>query len=417
MSGPAPSSKDVGRPKRERARQAASTADEAAVLDLLHRQVPSSVPVRGPMVSMIMLNRDGEGLLRRCLPALARTAYSDLELIVIDNASSDSSLAVLDAYAPPFPVSIVRSGTNTTFSEGNNLGLRACHGDGVLLINNDIEPIDPTWLGAMVQTMSDPTVAAVGARLVYPRDALGSGRWVHPPLSLQHGGVMFRMTEGIPMPVPAGAGGNPVSQWAAETRESPALTAACLLLRRTDLEELGGLPAGYDYGLEDIDLCLQLRARGRRLVYDGRAALWHHESATRGGGDVEARRARVLANRTLFASRWGPRIYRTVMTSALGGDTTWLVAPISVRITGATSSPMARDTSAAVASLGWSITGLDAEPDVELLLEPLEPAPAPSADPIRIAVGEGKARSAAVDPWSMGRSSGRATLQPISPLL
>ena len=77
-------------------------------------------------------------------------------------------------------------------------------------------------------------------------------------------------------------------------RDRPALTAACLLVRLDAFREVGGFSPEYDYGIEDVDLCLKLRAAGGRLVYDGRAALWHHESATR-AADRARFKARVAA--------------------------------------------------------------------------------------------------------------------------
>ena len=78
-----------------------------------------------------------------------------------------------------------------------------------------------------------------------------------------------------------GAGEDPLAPWVSEVAERPALTAACLLVRLDAFREVGGFSSDYDYGIEDVDLCLKLRAAGGRLVYDGRAALWHHELATR----------------------------------------------------------------------------------------------------------------------------------------
>ena len=66
-------------------------------------------------------------------------------------------------------------------------------------------------------------------------------------------------------------------------------------MRRSALLEVDGFSDGYVYGHEDVDLCLKLRDRGGRLVYDGRAALWHHESSTR---NLEEREARVVAGGT-----------------------------------------------------------------------------------------------------------------------
>ena len=285
-------------------------------------------PTSGPLVSIVVLNRDGATHLRRCLPALAVTAYRDIELVVIDNASTDASLEVLDAYRPAFDVRVIRNDRNATFAAGNDQGVAAARGDLVLFLNNDIEPLEPGWLGRMVETAGDPDVVAVGARLIYPRrTGLPLAGAQFADLSLQHGGIAFKLVDGAPLPVPLGAGGDALSDWATAVRDAPALTAACLLVRRSALLEVGGFSDGYVYGHEDVDLCLKLVDRGGRLVYDGRAALWHHESSTRNLEERDARLARTVANRDLFVGRWAPRLYRTVLADALREDRFWAAEP------------------------------------------------------------------------------------------
>lgn len=308
------------------AHRAATISDEqrfrAAAAAILASQ--PALRTSGPLVSIVMLNRDGATHLRRCLPALAVTSYRDVELIVVDNASTDASIAVLDAFRPAFDVRVIRNDTNATFAEGNDQGLEAARGEFVLFLNNDIEPLDPGWIGRMVETAGGPDVVAVGARLIYPRRTsppLAGGQF--RDLSLQHGGVAFKLVDGAPLPVPLGAGGDALSEWATAVRDVPALTAACLLVRRSALLEVGGFSDGYVYGHEDVDLCLKLHDRGGRLVYDGRAALWHHESSTRNLEEREARLARTIANRDLFVGRWAPRAYRSVLADTIGDRHFW----------------------------------------------------------------------------------------------
>ena len=103
----------------------------------------------------------------------------------------------------------------------------------------------------------------------------------HPDLTVQHAGVAFDRSQAVPIARVMGVGENPLASWVSNVEQRPALTAACLLVRVDAFREVGGFSPEYDYGAEDVDLCLRLRAAGGRLVYDGRAAMWHHESATR----------------------------------------------------------------------------------------------------------------------------------------
>jgi GT2 family glycosyltransferase len=338
-------------------------ADEAAerrFLDRLAGQVAGAPPETGSLVSILMLNRDGAAHLRRNLPALAATAYRDVELIVVDNASSDDSLDVLRSFPPPFPIRIIENAENASFSAANNQGVEACRGELILFLNNDIEPIGTAWLGHMVETLTKRDAAAVGARLIYPRRTKESRAGLRfPDLSLQHGGVGFRMDDGLPIPEALGAGDDATSEWAAAVRDAPALTAACLLVRREAFAATGGFDEGYDYGLEDVDLCLRLRDRGGRLVYDGRAALWHHESATRVREERVVRVARTTANRDRFVGIWAPRLYRTVMLDGVEGDGCWRSAPFHVAVDGGEAGALDE----ALDGAGWRLTRLTADVD------------------------------------------------------
>jgi glycosyltransferase involved in cell wall biosynthesis len=155
-----------------------------------------------------------------------------------------------------------------------------------------------------------------------------------------------------------GAGGDPMAPWAVDVAERPALTAACLLVRRDDLDRVGGFSSDYDYGTEDVDLCLKLRAAGGRLVYDGRAALWHHESATR-AADMATYNERVATNRTTFMHIWGPRLFGDALRDAVEGGDRFSSAPFEVGImeTGG-DSPAASDSRAAAQALGSALEAL-----------------------------------------------------------
>ena len=122
------------------------------------------------------------------------------------------------------------------------------------------------------------------------------------------------------------------------------MTAACLLVSRTRSRGRR-LRSDYEYGLEDVDLCLKLRAAGGRLVYDGRAALWHHESATR-AADPAVRRSRVARNREAYIDAWGPRVFRAALLDASRAAIAYSRVPFHVAIVGAGT------TSLAASSLG-----------------------------------------------------------------
>jgi GT2 family glycosyltransferase len=306
-------------------------------------------------VSIVVLNRNGESLLRQLLPALRRTAYSPFELIVVDNGSVDGSVAYLEASASPIPIRIVRNPGNAPFGAANDQGVAEATGELVLLLNNDVEPVHPGWLGHLVSTVIDGGATAAGARLVYPRRTRPRAGAQHPDLSLQHRGVQFVLEGGLAVPRVLGAGEDPFGPAATALEEVPALTAACFLVRRETYQAIGGFSSGYDYGWEDMDLCLRLRATGGHLVCDGRAVLLHHESATRVRADAAAARTRLEGNRARFHATWGPRLYREVLLDAIDGTGHWTRSPLRVDVIGGSASDgsVAPDLVAGMAALGW----------------------------------------------------------------
>ncbi|MBA3236675.1 MAG: glycosyltransferase [Chloroflexi bacterium] len=319
----------------------------------------------------MILNRDGRAHLERCLTAIAKTAYQEVEIIVVDNASTDGSAEMAEHVQTRFPLKVIRNEENRSFSEANGQGVAAGTGELICFLNNDVDPITEHWLGYMVETLSSEGAAAVGARLIYPRHRGGPRAGSqHADLTLQHDGVEFDRTKAIPMPSVMGSGGNPLSPEAAMIDERPALTAACLLVSRSAFEGVDGFALPYDYGIEDIDLCLKLRAAGGRLIYDGRAAMWHHESATR-AADVALYRARVKGNREIFADTWGPRIFREALLDGIAGAGRMSNKPFHVAITITSDDPVAgfgdwytgHELGDALNALGWQVSYLSRSND------------------------------------------------------
>jgi glycosyltransferase involved in cell wall biosynthesis len=226
----------------------------------------------------------------------------------------------------------------------------------------------------MVQSiLSDPAVAAVGARLIYPsRHGPRSGP-MHVPadLTVQHAGIGFAHTLTGLRPVNLGVGRDPRSADASAVREVAAATAACLLVRRSAYEAAGGFARGYDYGLEDVDLCLRLREQGGRILYDGRAAFWHHESATQKRSERDARQERQLRNHRTLLDHWAPRLSRQVLIDLLDRTGAWSAEPLHVGLTVTRDDPAAgygdwytaHELGGALADLGCRVSYLERHDD------------------------------------------------------
>lgn len=274
-----------------------------------------------PLVSVLVISRDGRPHLQRLIAGLLHhTDYPDLELIVVDNASSDGSAEYLRSLDVPFALTVVSSETNLSFSEANQKAYERASGELLLLLNNDVEPFEAGWLREMVLALEADGVQAVGATLLHP-EAPDSDTNLEP--IVQHRAVRFHWREGMVRPFNFGDG---ESLWQGafgiELR-SPAVTAACMLLSAETFKAFGGLDAAYLWGTEDVDLGLRLLYSGGESRGCGRAVLIHRESSTQQRESSDFRRLNRLNNRRVLLERWGPRLLREYRLARLRHDAFW----------------------------------------------------------------------------------------------
>jgi GT2 family glycosyltransferase len=332
-------------------------------------------PGEGPTVSIVVLTHNGREHLERLLAALDDdTSYRSFELIVVDNASTDRTDEVL-ARERGYPVKVITNPVNESFSTGCNQGAEVAAGEHLLLLNNDVTPVNPGWLGNMVEAIeSDATIGAVGAVLAHPPEPNGR-------VAVHHRGIGFRLVDGAPRPANLPAPDVGSTDLDALT-PVPAATAACLLTPAAAYREMGGLDEGYHYGMEDVDYCLRLGAAGRTIHVCGTARLLHHESATLGTIDRDEWRRTRLANRRRFTGRWGVTLARSMADEAFTGAGFW-VAGRRRR-----AAVIARPATAGAAHVGWlsahgwTVGDPDEGTSLVLVLDPaadLAPVPAEAA--------------------------------------
>ena len=230
-------------------------------------------------------------------PAIGR----EVEIVyVVDDprimaAFAEEATGLHRLYGVPFRV--VDGMVNRGFSGANNLGAEHARGGVLVFLNSDAFPRRPGWVAALCDRLaSDPTIGAVGPRLL----AASGG--------IQHAGMRFQWLPefGIWANVHPGAGLDPALDPASGPTDVPAVTGACLAVRREDFTRVGGWDTGYVIGdFEDSDLCLKLRSLGRRIVYEPAVELTHLERqsfALLGGG--EFRQQVVLVNALRHQCRW-----------------------------------------------------------------------------------------------------------------
>jgi GT2 family glycosyltransferase len=212
-------------------------------------------------VSIIITSLNGAQVLPQCLRAVFQTRYTDFEVIVVDNGSTDQTREVVRSGFPQARITY-----NRGFAGGNNLGLKAARGDMLILLNDDTE-VEPGWLTALTNAAAQyPKWGILGCKLLYPdkRTIQHAGGIIHPNGLTDH----------------RGHGEEDQGQYDSVTPQ-PYVTGAAFAIRRLLLDRLGYLDQGYyPIYFEEIDYCV----RARRLAYDclyvPGAVVYHAESRT-----------------------------------------------------------------------------------------------------------------------------------------
>ncbi len=207
-------------------------------------------------------------LTRKCLEAIVKnTPKESYEVIIIDNASTDGTRDFLKCLEGD--VKIITNDKNLGFSKACNQGARMASTEYLLFLNNDTEPSEG-WLEPLLMILiQDNSVGAVGGKLLFPDG------------TIQHAGVVIFDDQKLPDPLVARHiyYGQPMDiAEANQLRQYQALTAACLLMRKSAFNEVGGFDEGYWNGYEDVDLCFKLQEKGWKLVYQPESTVIHHES-------------------------------------------------------------------------------------------------------------------------------------------
>jgi GT2 family glycosyltransferase len=280
-------------------------ADHLAALGREGSVVAGAVPgtyrvryvVRGqPPVSIIVPTKDKIGLLGKCLASIvAKTAYGNYEVLVIDNNSvEEKTRAYLSGIVRNPKIRVVPYDRPFNFSALNNFAAREARGEHLLFLNNDTEVLSPEWLGEMLSYSQRPDVGAVGAKLYYPDNTTQ-----HAGVIVGIGGVAGHSHKNAPR---TDAG---YMARLSVVQNVSSVTAACLLMRRKVFEEVGGFDEALPVAFNDIDFCLRIRRAGYLIVFTPYAELYHHESRTRGYEVTPERLARLKAEVQYMRKNWG----------------------------------------------------------------------------------------------------------------
>lgn len=249
-----------------------------------------------PLISIIIPNKDHIDDLKRCMESIEqKSTYKNYEYIIVENNSTDPATfeyyKKLEAENPK--VRMVYWDGVFNYSAINNYGASFAKGEYLLLLNNDTEIINPDCLEELLGYCMRKDVGAVGARLYYEDD------------TIQHAGVVIGFG-GI-------AGHCFVQQKRGTTgychriicaQDYSAVTAACMMVKRSAFDAVGGLSEELAVAFNDIDFCMKLRKAGYLIVYNPYAELYHYESKSRGLEDTPEKVARFNKEVATFEKKW-----------------------------------------------------------------------------------------------------------------
>ncbi len=252
-------------------------------------------PQGEPLVSIIIPNRNEKETLEKCLTSIReKTTWRNCEVLVIENGSTDPAL--FDYYKKidgKDGVRVLTWDRPFNYSAINNFGVRNARGEWILFLNNDTEVVTPGWIEEMLGVCQREGTGAVGVKLCYP-----DGTIQHAGIVIGIGGVAGSLFVGMKKE----RGG--YLHKAELMQDLSAVTAACMMVRRSAFEEVGGFEEKLAVAFNDVDLCLKLGEAGYLVVYDPYAELIHDESKTRGAEDTKEKTRRFQGEIEYMRTRW-----------------------------------------------------------------------------------------------------------------
>ena len=251
-----------------------------------------------PKISIVIPNKDHTEDLERCVNSiLDKSTYTNYEIIIVENNSTEKKTfeCYEDLKKLSDKIQVVTYEGKFNYSLVNNFGVTFATGEYILLLNNDTEVITVNWLEELLMYAQREDVGAVGAKLYYPDKTiqhagvvigLGAHRTAghtHYKQSRENLGYMGRLCY---------------------TQDVTAVTGACLMVKKSLWDELGGLSPEFEISLNDVDFCLRLRKLGKLNVFTPFAELFHYESVSRGLDDQGEKAERYNRESELFRNKW-----------------------------------------------------------------------------------------------------------------
>ncbi len=249
-----------------------------------------------PLISVIIPNKDHTADLDNCIrPMITKCTYKNLEFVVVENNSTEpETFEYYRKIQEEFPnVHVVTWEREFNYSAINNFGVANSTGEYLLFMNNDIEVINESFIEEMLGFCERDDVGAVGARLLYEDDTIQ-----HAGVVVGFGGIAGHTFIGLHKAE------NSYFHRAMCAQDYSAVTAACMMSKRSVFDAVGGFSEELAIAFNDIDYCMKIRALGKLVVYAPYAELYHYESKTRGLEDTPEKVARFNREIAIFAKKW-----------------------------------------------------------------------------------------------------------------
>ena len=260
-------------------------------------RVSYDIPYPHPLVSIIIPNYEHLDDLKKCIESIKeKTSYENYEIIVVENNSKDLAIfEYYDAISKEDNIRVINwPGTGFNWSAINNYAVKDfAEGEYILLMNNDMEVISSDWIQEMMMYSQRQDVGLTGAMLYYPDN------------TIQHAGVITGFGDLVGHAFSyCRRGESGYANRLLYAQDMSAVTGACMLMRRTVFEKIGGINEDFPVEYNDIDLCFRLRDAGYLIVWTPYAELYHYESKSRGDQNNAEKRKKTQAEIQKFRSKW-----------------------------------------------------------------------------------------------------------------
>lgn len=250
------------------------------------------------VVSIVILAHNQSQYTRQCLLSVLESRPLNLELIVVDNGSTDETPRVLEkiaqtAAAGGVALQVLSPGENLGCSTARNMAVEKASGEEVVFLDNDTTFPDPAWLEKLQRILhTEENAAIVGPKLCYPFE----------PNLIQCAGVGISRSGRVLF---RGRGEANDSALFNQREEVQCLTSACWMFRRSLYDEIGGLDEVFNpIQFEDLDFCYRARSSGYRVVYTPDPIVYHWESITSDRTPSLNNRYVIIRNGMEFKKRW-----------------------------------------------------------------------------------------------------------------